>query len=137
MDGVDEPEASGAIVGCECGWCRELRLRDDDRISYTAREMARAWIEGWIDGRRSAMSDPLRVEHPVPSVGRIVHYVSAGDKSGKYPSVCRAAVVTELDPDDERRVSLLVCNPTGIHFVERVKRSDTKEPMTWHWPERV
>lgn len=31
-----------------------------------------------------------------PSVGRVVHYVSYGTPGGEYPSVCRAAVITEV-----------------------------------------
>jgi hypothetical protein len=55
-----------------------------------------------------------------PSVGRIVHYQSHGSADGTYPSVCRAAIVTEVpetwDAQSERDmpVGLCVLNPTGI-----------------------
>jgi hypothetical protein len=52
-DVVDESEISGARVGCECSWCRELRLRDDDRITYTARDLAEVWQDGWLEGYQS------------------------------------------------------------------------------------
>lgn len=44
-------EASGAFTGCECPWCRELRLRDPDRVRFTAHDVADAWTQGWIAGR--------------------------------------------------------------------------------------
>lgn len=84
----------------------------------------------------------------IPSVGRVVHYVSAGSADGTYPSVCRAADVTEVqnpktDVMDatEMRVGLLAKNPEGIHFRPlagggAVYDSDGA-PYTWHWPERV
>jgi hypothetical protein len=63
------------------------------------------------------MSQP----QPVPSVGRIVHYVSHGtpvreDGSQAYTAQCRAAVITEVDADDPTRVGLCVFNPTGQFF---------------------
>lgn len=51
-----------------------------------------------------------------PSVGRIVHYVSYGRAGGKFPSVCRAAIVTETDPADPDRIGLTAINPTGMFF---------------------
>lgn len=88
-----------------------------------------------------------------PSVGRIVHYVSMGspveaDGSQKYPSVCRAAIVTEgrgyqrVDPTgrlivDVETVALCVLNPTGLFFDQDVEQSDSHVGVTWHWPERV
>ena len=76
----------------------------------------------------------------IPSVGRIVHYVSAGSKDGKYPSACRAAIITETvdmgTGADPIVGMLMVCNPTGIHFVDGPRHDEfRKEPMTWHWPE--
>lgn len=100
-----------------------------------------------------------------PSIGRIVHYVSYGTPGGEYPSVCRAAVVTEVAIDGTA-VGLCVLNPTGQFFNRGVayhdgsgKRGDPGCPMphedgphrycacgwtesvlhggTWHWPERV
>lgn len=85
-----------------------------------------------------------------PSVGRWVHYVSAGSADGKHPSVCRAALVTEvqdatvIDGDPEQqKVGLMVVNPTGLHFRPLTDGGATYDdaasaaPMTWHWPERV
>jgi hypothetical protein len=52
----------------------------------------------------------------IPSVGRVVHYVSHGtpvqeDGTQVFTSQCRAAVVTEV--------------------------TDQHTAGTWHWPERV
>lgn len=49
-DGMSmDVEASGAHVGRECSLCRELRLRDDDRLRYSARDVAMAYVEGYGD----------------------------------------------------------------------------------------
>jgi hypothetical protein len=82
-----------------------------------------------------------------PTVGRIVHYVAFGTPGGEYQAGAhRAAIVTEVEPSDPvvavfpdraaPNVSLLVFNPTGIHFREDVPFSDTHGVGTWHWPER-
>lgn len=85
----------------------------------------------------------------IPSVGRVVHYVARGSADGVYPKVCRAAIITEVGPDQntgyEGRVSLCVLNPTGLFFHEDCEYSEHGEfngapslvPGTWHWPERV
>lgn len=71
-----------------------------------------------------------------PSIGRIVHYVSYGTPGGEYPSVCRAAIVTETDTSDT--VGLCVLNPTGQFFNRTVTHDeDGHLGGTWHWPERV
>lgn len=74
-----------------------------------------------------------------PSVGRVVHYVSFGTPGGEYPSVCRAAVITEADSEPGvTAVGLAVLNPTGMFFNRDVKQSEGgHEGGTWHWPERV
>jgi hypothetical protein len=84
----------------------------------------------------------------VPSVGRIVHYVSRGSADGRFPSVCRAAVVTEVGTEGTSYgvTSLCVLNPTGIFFDESVPQDESNVMVdgvrhwqggTWHWPERV
>lgn len=76
-----------------------------------------------------------------PSVGRIVHYVARGSADGIYPSVCRAALITEVGPDQntghEGYVGVAVLNPTGLFFHDACDYGESKEPGTWHWPERV
>ncbi|MGE5612664.1 MAG: hypothetical protein ACM3UO_00115 [Bacillota bacterium] len=73
-----------------------------------------------------------------PSVGRVVHYVARGSADGKFPSVCRAAIVTEVsDIASKPIVSLAVLNPTGVFFDINVAYDEQQAPGTWHWPERV
>lgn len=84
----------------------------------------------------------------VPSVGRVVHYVSYGTPGGEYTRQCRAATVTEVgDPNgadaDLAKVGLCVQNPTGLFFhplaTGGCRYDDGEDPKggTWHWPERV
>lgn len=77
-----------------------------------------------------------------PSVNRFVHYVARGSADGAFPSACRAAIVTEVGISGENAVvGLCVVNPTGLFFhpidAGGVTYSDSHEPGTWHWPERV
>lgn len=92
----------------------------------------------------------------VPSVGRIVHYVSYGTPGGEYPKACRAAVITAV-PDvgipEGGAVGLCVLNPTGQSFNPSIPHDSGHVPDheqvsdlchgldydggTWHWPERV
>ncbi|MCX4470470.1 hypothetical protein OOK41_09140 [Micromonospora sp. NBC_01655] len=87
----------------------------------------------------------------MPSVGRIVHYVSHGtpprsDGTQAFASECRAAIVTEVTvhPDADGTVGLAVLNPTGMFFNREVPHAEDKAAGdaehpggTWHWPERV
>lgn len=62
---------------------------------------------------------------PTPSVGRIVHYVARGSADGKFPSVCRAAVVTEIaEPEQPLLISLAVLNPSGLFFDQLIPFDD-------------
>jgi hypothetical protein len=81
----------------------------------------------------------------------MVHYVSHGtplreDGSRAFEPQCRAAVVTEVDPDDPGRVGLAVLNPTGFFFhplaaggCTHVAVDEQQAPAggSWHWPEVV
>lgn len=93
----------------------------------------------------------------IPSVGRIVHYVSYGspvqsDGSQTYTSECRAAVIAEVyqhsgypkfpgagDPQEPepQLCALVVFNPTGLFFNDCPQDENDKVGGTWHWPERV
>lgn len=86
-----------------------------------------------------------------PTVARIVHYVSQGSANGLYPSVPRAAMITEVDPDDHDLVGLSVHNPTGVFFnaiasggsrydpgtYDEARGEIIYEPGSWHWPPRA
>lgn len=80
-----------------------------------------------------------------PSIGRVVHYVARGSADGKFPSVCRAADITEVGDTDTPTglvvVGLMVKNPTGLFFHSLadggVAWDGDNAGGTWHWPEIV
>lgn len=80
-----------------------------------------------------------------PTVGRIVHYQAYGTPGGEFPSVPRAAVITEVhyEPPTEGEepkvsmVGLCVLNPTGQFFNRDVRYSAEPKPGYWSWPPRV
>jgi hypothetical protein len=97
-----------------------------------------------------------RMTPQTPRVGLIVHYVSHGspvqpDGTQVYPSVCRAAVIAEVYPEqppamlsggemsdgEAQLCALAVLNPTGIVFVDSPQDESDKVGGSWHWPERV
>ncbi|QBI56790.1 hypothetical protein [Streptomonospora litoralis] len=63
--------------------------------------------------------------HQQPRVGATVHYVARGSADGRFPPVCRAAVVTAAGHYDglATTVDLCVLNPTGLFFHETVHYS--------------
>ena len=76
----------------------------------------------------------------VPSVGRIVHYVSYGTPGGEYTSQCRAAIIADVPASQgpSGDVTLVVLNPTGMFFNQVCPQNeDEHRGGTWHWPERV
>lgn len=71
-----------------------------------------------------------------PTVGRIVHYQAYGTPGGEFPSVPRAAVVTEVGGDDGMTVGLCVLNPSGLFFNRGLPYADPPKPGCWSWPPR-
>lgn len=71
-----------------------------------------------------------------PSIGHIVHYQAYGTPGGEYPSVPRAAIITQVG-NDGLNVGLCILNSTGMFFNPVVPHS--AEPMAgcWNWPPRV
>lgn len=72
----------------------------------------------------------------LPTVGRIVYYKSYGTPGGEFPSVDRAAIVTNVHPnltemDPAVYLDLCVLNPTGMFFNLRVKQGP--DPGQWDW----
>lgn len=82
--------------------------------------------------------------NPKPTVGRIVHYMSRGSLDGKFPSVPRAAIVTDVSTEAtiiDRNgghiafgVRLCVLNPEGIFFSDWLEEGTG--PGNWMWPPR-
>lgn len=77
-----------------------------------------------------------------PTVGRIVHYTNLGDKDGKYPPECIAALITKINADGT--VALKCFYPTGIFDVPSIAQAgEGVAPATeaargkWQWPERA
>lgn len=80
-----------------------------------------------------------------PHIGNIVHYVSYGTPGGEYRSVCRAAIVTEVDKTDAgegtlanmngpEEVTLCVLNPEGLFFKANRRHSEGQRTGgTWHY----
>lgn len=83
---------------------------------------------------------------PVPTVGRVVHYISHGtpvraDGTQAFTPEHRAAIVTEVDAGDPRRVGLAVLNPGGLFFHPLAAGGSEQDESasvggSWHWPER-
>jgi len=73
-----------------------------------------------------------------PFVGSIVHYVSYGTPGGEYPSVCRAAIITEVGGEAAYgRVSLAVLNPEGMFFNRDSSYAEDRRGGTWHWRDEL
>lgn len=70
-----------------------------------------------------------------PVVGTSVHYVAYGTPGGEFPAgVCRAATITENDPDGATQdVGLCVMNPSGLFFNRGLGYDESKKPGTWHF----
>lgn len=64
-----------------------------------------------------------------PTVGRIVYYKSYGSPCGKYPSVERAAIITQVHT--HQCVDLAIFNPTGVHFNTSVMRGEGAGEWDW------
>lgn len=77
---------------------------------------------------------------PVPSIGRVVHFVRPGSADGKHKPAHAAAIITAVPGGkgfEDIGISLCVLNPNGLYFNENVKHDEDQGPSTWHWPEYV
>lgn len=72
---------------------------------------------------------------PTTHIGQQVHYRSYGTPDGEYGSECRAATITEVDPERGGIVGLAVFNPTGLFFDRNIPYSTDLTGGTWHRPE--
>lgn len=78
----------------------------------------------------------------VPSVGRIVHYVSRGSPDGVFKPEHRAAIITLVygtwdDRADTDHAGLCILNPSGMYFESDLPYDPDCAPGSWHWPEYV
>jgi hypothetical protein len=73
----------------------------------------------------------------MPSIGRIVHYQSYGTPGAEYTSQPRAAIITQVNPEDTSCVGLCIINPTGLFFTPNVAYSEEPKAGCWSWPPRV
>lgn len=64
-----------------------------------------------------------------PTVGRIVYYKSLGSPKGEFASVDRAAIITQVQ--NENNIGLCVLNPNGMYFNESVSKGS--DPGQWDW----
>lgn len=82
---------------------------------------------------------------PPIQIGTPVHYRAYGTPGGEYLPVCRAADVTEVNPDNPLHVGVMVKNPGGVYFrpvaaggchYQHPDNGPGGEPEggTWHWP---
>lgn len=73
----------------------------------------------------------------MPTVGRIVHWVSSGHSLGvnASTSTCRAAIVTEVK--DGKTISLAVFSTKGTLYYNDITFDDGNTGATWHWPEQI
>lgn len=77
---------------------------------------------------------PAVIPGPVmtlPTVGRMVHYISRGSADGVFKSVPRAAVITQINEDGT--VGLCVLNPEGMYFNQSVPKRTADEVGVWDW----
>jgi hypothetical protein len=85
-------------------------------------------------GASAIVPGPEPAPKQVPSVGRMVHYVSYAFADGEIPEH-RAAIITEAWGSFEK-VRLCVMSPTGMFFNQDVEHDEDGAQGTWHWPER-
>lgn len=79
---------------------------------------------------------------PSPRICQLVHYMSEGspvlaDSTQKYPSLCRAAIITQVAPGNPSLLGLCVLNPAGVFFNVAVPHDEGRAPGSWHWPDHA
>lgn len=85
-------------------------------------------------------AEQISLDGRSPALARMVHYRSHGtpvlaDGTQTFPARCRAAVITEVESDQDRIVSLCVMNPTGFFFNQHIQRDASLGAGSWHWYE--
>ena len=88
-----------------------------------------------MDDQSTAATPMPTAEDPIPTVGRVVHYISYGTPNGEFNPEHRAAIITAVHNESDNQVDLFVISPTGFFFNQRVNKGEREGQ--WHWPERV
>ena len=75
-----------------------------------------------------------------PSVGRIVHYTSLGDKDGRFPPEVQAAIITGVNADGS--CALHIFYKTGQFDMASVEETFAEAGSDgarghWCWPAKV
>lgn len=73
------------------------------------------------------MSNPARQ----PFLTEAVHYRARGSLDGKYPPVCRAAMITEVQGGTT--AGIVVFNPTGFFLHPSLEHDEDRAPGSWHF----
>lgn len=73
------------------------------------------------------------------SLPRNILYMAHGSADGKYAPTPKSAIITEVHPDDDQLVKVMVCNPTGVFFTGWLAIQYPDMPMygdggTVFWP---
>lgn len=73
----------------------------------------------------------------IPSVGRIVHYISREGEEIAKGGVHMAAIIVGVN-EEIGKISLRVFSSEGHDFFfDSVVYDEEQKQGTWHWPERV
>lgn len=71
---------------------------------------------------------------PIPTIGRVVHYVQP---NGPHAGEIRPAIITRVLPDDQVNLQVMLDGPNDqgcTPWVGTVKHDqDGKAKNTWHW----
>ena len=77
-----------------------------------------------------------RTENPVPSVGRVVHYVDEPEKKDDEPAHYPATVIVAPKPEADGTIPVMVvAMPDNDIRRKNVPYDAEKGLHTWHWPE--
>ncbi len=71
--------------------------------------------------------------HPVPTLGRIVHYTGSTTGDGN----AEAAIITKGSSQHDGRVSLLVLGEQATYRATDIPYSEVGASGSWRWPPRV
>jgi hypothetical protein len=117
--------SQGVVLAYSCPSCgKNLRLAGGTIVCWNPN----CADPGYTDRKMAIGLRPVSNPKREPYLGESVHYVSYGTPHGEYPSICRAAIVTEIgDP-----AALAVLNPAGVYF-NRCQHDEGRAPGSYHF----